>query len=67
MVLSLQHRWLVSMDPFVMTLNFRLPNYFIPASDPMSLGMETMLQSWDNLEVYTFPLFAMIRLIWNKL
>ena len=34
--------------------------YFAPVSDPMVAGTDVMLQSWDSLQAYAFPPFAMI-------
>ena len=42
-------------------MNFRLPNYLIPVSDSMSLNVIAMLQSWDNLQINAFPLFAVVQ------
>ena len=54
-------------DLFATSLNHRCDVYFAPMSDPMAAGTDAMLQSWDHLEAYAFPPFAMIRLVLNKL
>ena len=32
----------------------------------MAAGVDAMLQSWDHMQAYAFPPFAMIRLVLNK-
>ena len=47
----------MTVDLFVTFLYFRLTYHFNPVHDPMSLGKDTMLQTWDNLQAYAlFPL-----------
>ena len=65
--LEVQHRWSVTIDLFATHLNHRLPVYFSPVRDPMSAGTDAMLQSWDGMEVYAFPPFAMIQQVLLKL
>ena len=54
-------------DLFTNSMDRRLPVYFVPHQDPLALGVDAMLQSWEDLEVYAFPPFAMIRKVLNKL
>ena len=56
----LHQRWLVTIDLFVASLSHRCSVYFAPVSDPMAAGTDAMLQSWDSLQAYAFPPFAMI-------
>ena len=56
----LRQRWRVTIDLFASSLSHRCSIYFAPVSDPMAAGMDAMLQSWDSLQVYAFPPFAMI-------
>ena len=53
-------------DLFATSLTKRLPMYFAPHLDPMALGVDAFLQSWENLEVYAFPPFVLIRKVINK-
>ena len=39
---------------------YRCSVYFAPVWDPMAAGTDAMLQSWDSLQAYAFPRFAMI-------
>ena len=54
-------------DLFTNSMDRRLPVYFVPHQDPLALGVDAMLQSWEDLDVYAFPPFAMIRKVLNKL
>ena len=53
-------------DLFATSLTKRLPLYFAPHSDPMSIGTDAMLQDWSNMDAYAFPPFAMVRQVINK-
>ena len=53
-------------DLFATSLTKRLPLYFSPHSDPMSIGTDAMLHDWCNMDVYAFPPFAMVRKVLNK-
>ena len=64
---ELQRRWSVSVDLFSTNLNHQLPVYFSPVLDPMSAGTDAMLQSWNDLEVYAFPPFALVHPVLLKL
>ena len=64
---ELGKKWPATVDLFTTSLNFRLPLYFSPLSDPMAAGTDAFLQSWDGLQVYAFPPFALVRNVLNKL
>ena len=53
-------RWPVTIDLFASSLSHRCSVYFALVSDPMAAGTDAMLQSWDSLQSYAFPPFAMI-------
>ena len=57
---SLRQRWPVTIDLCASSLSHRCSVYFAPVSDPMAAGTDAMLQSWDSLQAYAFPPFAMI-------
>ena len=54
-------------DLFATSLTKRLPVYCSPHLDPNALGVDAFLQSWENLDGYAFPPFAIIRQVINKL
>ena len=56
----LRQRWLVTVELFASSLSHHCSVYFAPVSDPLAAGMNAMLQSWDSLQAYAFPPFAMI-------
>ena len=56
----LRQRWPVTIDLFASSLSHRCSVYFAPVSDLMAVGTDAMLQSWDSLQAYAFPPFAMI-------
>ena len=56
----LRERWPVTIDLFASSLSHRCSVYFAPVSDPMAAGTDAMLRSWDLLQAYAFPPFAMI-------
>ena len=60
-------RWPATVYLFASALNYRLPVYFSPLSDPMAAGTDAFLQEWDGLQAYAFPSFALIRQVLNKL
>ena len=45
---------------FASSLNHRSVVNFAPVSDPMVVGTDAMLRSWDFLQAFAFPPFAMI-------
>ena len=55
----LRQRWPVTVD-LASSLSHRCSVYFALVSDPMDAGTDAMLQSWDSLQAYAFPPFAMI-------
>ena len=64
---QLVHRWPAKIDLFATSLTARLPVYFSPASDPRAAGTDALLQPWDDLQAYAFPLIAIIRRVLLKL
>ena len=59
--------WLVTIDLFASSLNHRCGVYFVPVLDPMAGNTDAMLQSWDFLQAYAYPPFAMIPQVLVKL
>ena len=55
----LHERWPVTIDRFASSLSHHCSVYFAPVSDPMAAGTDARLQSWDSLQAYAFPPFAM--------
>ena len=64
---ELRKRWLVVVDLFATSLNYRLPIYFSPLNDLMAAGTDAFLLPWDGLQAYTFPPFAQIHNMLNNL
>ena len=64
---QLVHKWPAVIDLFATSLTARLPVYFSPASDPRAAGTDALLQPWDDLQAYAFPLIAIIRRVLVKL
>ena len=62
----LRQRWPVTIDLFAFSLSHRCSVYFAPVSDPMAEGTDAMLRSWNSLQAYAFPPFAMISQILAK-
>ena len=53
--------WMLHQDVFNwLRQRWPLLVYFAPVSDPMAAGTDALLQSWDSLQAYAFPPFAMI-------
>ena len=63
---KLLKRWPAIIDLFATSLNHRLPVYFSPLHDPSSAGTDAFLQSWNDLQAYAFPPFAILRKVINK-
>ena len=59
-VSELLRRCPATIDLFATSLNHRLPVYFSPMYDPLSAGMDAMLQPWDGLQAYAFPPFSLL-------
>ena len=59
-------RWPVTIDLFASSLSHCCSVYFAPVSNPMAAGTDAMLQSWDSLQAYAFPPFAMISQVLAK-
>ena len=64
---SLCRLWPVQIDLFATSANHRCSIYFSPYRDPQSSGTDAFLQSWDGLQAYTFPPFAIIPRVLAKL
>ena len=62
----LRQRWPVTIDLYASSLSHRCSVYFTPVLDPMAAGTGAMLRSWDSLQVYAFPTFAMISQVLAK-
>ena len=59
--------WSANIDIFATPLNYRLQAFFCPFSDPMAVGTDAFLQSWDYLDMYAYPPINIIRRVLNKL
>ena len=57
---ELWKQWPVMVDLFATSANHRCSLYFSPFHDPQALGTDAVLHSWDNLQVYAFPPWALI-------
>ena len=64
---EIARKWSVNIDLFATSLNHRCSAYFAPVSDPMAVGIDAMLQSWDHTQGFAFPPFAMVKQVLNKL
>ena len=64
---SLSHQWPVQIDLFATSANHRCSTYFSPYRDHQSAGTDAFLQSWDDLQAYSFPPFAIIPRVLAKL
>ena len=64
---SLCRQWPVQIDLFATSSNHRYSTSFSPCRDPQSVGTDAFLQSWDGLQAYTFPPFAIIPRVLAKL
>lgn len=59
-------KWPIMVDLFATKYNHQLPLYFSPVIDPLAIGVDAMLHSWDNLLLYAFPPFGMIHQVIEK-
>ena len=64
---SLCRLWPVQIDLFATSANHRCSIYFSPYRDPQAAGTDAFLQSWDGLQAYAFPPFAIIPRVLAKL
>ena len=64
---SLSRQWPVQIDLFATSANHRCSTYFSPYRDSQSAGTDAFLQSWDGLQAYAFPPFAIIPRVLAKL
>ena len=53
-------------DLFATSLNNRLPVYFSPVPDPRAWQVDAFTVPWDDLFVYAFPPFAVLRQVINR-
>ena len=58
--------WPVTVDCFATSLNHRLQVYFSPMAGPQALAVDALVQSWDNLQAYAFPPFALLQRVLSK-
>ena len=64
---SLCRLWPVQINLFATSTNHRCLIYFSPYRDPQLAGTDAFLQSWDGLQAYAFPPFAIIPRVLAKL
>ena len=64
---SLSRQWPVVIDLFATSANHRCSIYFSPFQDPLSAGMDALLQSWDGLLAYAFPSWSILPHVLTKL
>ena len=55
-----------SLDLFATRWNTRLPRFCSPMRDPLAIATDAFLTSWDNLLVYAFPPYALVRKVLLK-
>ena len=53
-------------DLFATSLNYHLPVFFSPINDPVAAASDAFLQSWDDMQAYAFPPFAVVREVLDK-
>ena len=56
-----------TLDLFATSLNKKLALYCSLVPDPSAVMEDAFMHPWDNLEVYAFPPFALIRRVLNRL
>ena len=61
------HRWPVMVDLFATSASRHCFLYFSLFRDPQALGTDVLLHSWDRLQVYAFPPWALIPQVLHKL
>ena len=64
---SLRCQWPVMIDLCATSDNHRCSIYFSPYRDPLSAGMDALLQSWDGLLAYAFPPWSILPQVLAKL
>ena len=64
---SLTSQWPVLIDLFATSDNHRCSIFFSPYRDPLSAGTDELLQSWDGLLAYAFPLWSIVPQVLAKL
>ena len=63
---SLTRQWPVMIDLFAISDNHRCSIYFSPYRDPLSAGTDALIQSWDGLLGYAFPLWSILPRCWRS-
>ena len=63
---SLTRQWPVMIDLFATSDNHRCSIYFSPYRDPLLAGTDALLQSWDGLLAYAFPLWSILPRCWRS-
>ena len=56
-----------TLDLFATSLNKKLPLYCSLVPDPMALMEDAFMHPWDDLQVYAYPPFALVRRVLNRL
>ena len=56
-----------TLDLFATSLIKKLPLYCSLVPDPMAVMEDAFMHPWDGLEVYAFPLFALVRRVLSRL
>ena len=64
---SLRRQWPVMIDLCATFDNHHCSIYFSPYRDPLSAGTDALLQSWDGLLAYAFPLWSILPQVLAKL
>ena len=64
---SLSRQWPVQIDLFATSENRCCSIFFSPFQDPLAVGTDAFLQSWDGLQGYTFPPWSIIPGVLAKL
>ena len=59
-LLELRCQWPVLIDLFATSASRCCSVYFSPFRDPEAMGTDSLLQSWDHLQAYAFPPWAVI-------
>ena len=60
-------RWPVSIDLFATSQNHRCSIYFSPYHDHNALGINVLLQNWNEWQAYAFPPWSLILAVLKKL
>lgn len=55
------------LDLFATRFNRKLEVYCLVVLDPFAVAEDALQDPWDNLEVYAFPPFCLIRHVLNRM